>query len=238
MRVFQRWVSVGNYCLPKFQINRHIARTWFGLAENSTARAHNLLKELPESETRAVNGGALLLDWCVVEHYDRLIALMDDGLDYAIRADAAEELREADGAISAIRCRRAGLSWPHLFDETESLRDWHGQLPAVNAKLAHLAEGFRGLRRYRTLYMMAGSPDQAASDLPDRFCAALARLRGAGAAEFRLLICLPAPHAFADRGRLLFRSYDPRPDVAAYPYLGNAASWDTVFAEFALDGRV
>ncbi len=237
MRVFQRWVSLGNYCLPKFQINRHIARTWFGLAENSTARAHGFLKELPESETRAVNGGTLLLDWCVVEDYSRLIALMDGGLNYAMTADAAEEVRDADGAISSIRCRRAGLIWPHLFDETEGLRDWRSQLPAVNATIAHLADGFRGLRR-TTLYVMAGSAELAASDLPDRLCAALARLRGAGAAEFRLLICLPAPHGFADRGRLLFRSYDPRPDVAEYPYLGNAASWDTVFAEFALDGRI
>lgn len=242
-RSYERWVSLGAHCQPKFQINRHIAFNFLSLPQNTALSAHAFVK-LPEQRAglRKINGGNLFFDWTVVDDYEKVIDLIDSGFDYALKEENLEEYidKEKGEKIRAIRCRQAGIRWEHLFDRTAELVDWRDQVPRLVQKVEHLTEAFVGLRRYATLYVVLLSKAQVKTDLAGRLYAALRRLRGPSAADFGLLVCVTNLQA-EDLAAvdttvegIFYRALDPTPDFKAYPWFGSSLSWGEAFADFRL----
>jgi len=232
--IFDRWASIGCFCLPKYQINRHVARTYFGLQTNSTLLADKFIKETPRDQVRAVNGGNLFFDWTVVNDYGKVITMLSGGLDYDLSEAQLSENLAQDGSIKSIRCLRAGVTWDHLFSRAKGLTDWRDQIESLKPKVARFADQFRALKNFSTLYIVAVGIGFMGSNVPDLLANALSELRGPSAKPFRLLVCIQGTVESTDLADISIRPFDGTPDFPAYPWLGNAASWDIVFQDFAL----
>lgn len=234
---FERWVSLGNFCLTKYQINRYIARNYFDLKTNSTLEADKLIKILPRDEVHAVNGGNLFFDWVVTYNYQKVVDLLRSGFDYSLQCETLEEQVGDGGKIENIICTKAGVKWVHLFSRENGLRDWREQVPQLRPKVAHLVSGFKELSHHTTLYIMSVSLKFVNGKLLDDIVAAIEALRGEGARDFRVLCCILDNEPPEDRGKIFFRRYDNTLDFPKYPHLGNAASWEAAFADFKLTPR-
>ena len=238
MSEFERWVSLGNYCLTKYQINRHVARRFLGLQENSTLEAVNMISRTSKETVHALNGGNLFFDWVVVENYAKVASLLKDGFSYDLAKAELSENRPDGKNLESIRCLSSGVLWVHLFDVSPSSGDWREQIQALKPKVDHMRDEFLHLRHFSTLYIVFVSPDLGVSAMPDDLEAALAELRRGSEKEFRLLICMDGGQEIPDRGRIAFRVHEGTPDNPQYPWLGSAEAWDRVFRGFELRGQL
>ncbi|WP_273036308.1 hypothetical protein [Massilia timonae] len=226
---FERWVSIGNFCLTKYQINRYIARNFFGLIENSTLAATDVISTLPKEELHNVNGGNLFFDWTVVEDYNKVISMLKSGFDYELSEGNLSEKVSPDGAIESIRCAQSGVQWVHLFSRENKLLDWKDQIPGLKNKVEHLRSEFVELKKFKTLYIVTLTSEMISKGIPQALDSALSELRGGATHDFKLLVCVSEEVDARDSGRVLYRSYRHEPDHVQYPWLGNASSWDNAF---------
>lgn len=231
---FERWVSLGNYCLTKYQINRYIARNHLELPTNSTLEAIDLIKNTPREKLHVINGGNLFFDWVVVEDYNKIIGLLESGFDYKLSEENLSEIFSPAGVIESIRCSRSGVRWVHLFSNEKNLLDWRDQIPDLNGKISHLRSEFLGLRNFKSLYIVTMNADMVSRGVPLALENALLKLRQGSGREFKLLVCIPEDIEIPSHGRILYRTYSKTPNYEQYPWLGNAASWDEAFRGLSL----
>jgi hypothetical protein len=240
MAKFDRIVSLGGYCLTKYQINRHICRKYFGMKENSTNLAARLVELAPKEVLARINGGNCIYDWVVVEDYDKLTAEIASGLFYNLSTAHLHEILDKNNKIDQLRCLKSGVVWVHLFSRANNLGDWVDQIPGLQSKVDRMIHNFKVLNEHKTAYIFTIDQTRASGDLPDRLYAALKKFRGVEAPDFALVVGLSfRDEKPEDRDGIFFRRVNLEdPDFLEYPWLGNAASWDKIFDEFTLSEPV
>jgi hypothetical protein len=237
VHTFDRWVSLGSFCLPKYQINRYIARHYFGLEQNSTNLAANLIKSLPREKVVSVNGGNTFFDWTVVRDYDAATKLIAAGMEYSLSEDDLYEHIGKDGNIESIGCRQAGILWHHLFSRENGLRDWRDQIPSLRPKVDRFINNFQNLSKHSTLYVIAASIRMFQTGATQKLYEALEKGRATNT-PFSVLLCVPEPITVEGTENIFVRHFDDTPDISAYGWLGNAESWDLVFSDFRLSASI
>jgi hypothetical protein len=237
MKQFGRIASIGNYCLTKYQINRHICRKYFSMQPNSTALAARMINEAPKAILETINGSNALFDWTVILDYDKLASMLEYRTDYKLNIDNLKERRRDDGSLEGIFDAANGILWVHLFSNDPSSPHWRDQAPALQSKVDHLMSNFIKLREHETLYIATVNISDK-SDLPDRLLAAIRKSRGDRAPECSLLICGDKMTNRKDDGGIYFRPISFVPDLPQYPWLGNVESWDRIFSEFSFSASV
>lgn len=233
---FERFVSLGNYALTKCQINRYVAYKFLGLSENSTLLANDYVKKLPEADFNAINGGDHFFDWVMIEDYDKLIDLLNGGLNYQLTPENLEVRKNAQGDIINIACQQTGIIWHHLFSRESGcvIDSWLDEVKVLAEEINHLKNKFLALTEYKTLYIVTLSPKQLLDGIAVRLSASLAKLRKND--NFALLVAVPDQtfELLDDTFSIYYRHFDTTPDFPQYPWLGNAASWDNLFSTFEL----
>jgi hypothetical protein len=237
MHYFDRIASFGNFCLTKYQINRHICRKYFDMQPNSTALAARMIARAPKSVLENINGGNALFDWTVIQNYDKVASLLESGLRYELDIRNLKERRKDDGSLDGVIDELNGILWVHLFSNDPSSPHWRDQAPGLQSKVDHLAQNFIKLNEHKALYI-ATINVSGESDLPARLLAAIRKSRGEHAPECNLLICSDKEIKRKDEDGIYFRSISFEPDLPQSPWLGNAESWDRIFSEFSLSASV
>ncbi len=236
---FERWVSLGDYCLPKFQINRYIANNFFGFTGKSAGGAHTFIKSLPKDIVNGVNGGNYLFDWVIVEDYQKIIAEIENGLSYELDRSSLEERYDDNGNIKHIACNKLGLIWHHLFPKENGkfAKNWESHLEVLKPKVERLRTKFANLADYKTLYVITFSKNHKHKNIPDLLADALKVFRGND--NFSILVTIPNKNYELpmDSDKIYYRLYDNKADFPEYPWLGNSTSWDHIFSSFELTPR-
>lgn len=228
---FDRWVSIGNNCMAKYQINRYISRKFFGLDENSALKAHQMTQGPFRNRLRDINGGNLLFDWVYIEDYNKVCNLLESGLNYNLPEESMERFAPDEDGPRAVRCNASGIHWVHLFSDRNSLADWTEQLPDLRPKIDHMRKEFLKLRDYSTLYVLASNHEGFENtEFPEKIHHALATLRHGSDRKFKLLICTPGATP-RNQGDIIVRPFLPG---GGAPWFGDAESWDRAFSDFAL----
>lgn len=236
MNYFDRWTSLGSFCLPKFQINRKIAVDYFD-QPNDTASAQTFMEKADRKIIRQINGGNCIFDWTVVVDYDKIIRhLTEDFGNYRLHEESLKEVLKEDGTVSTIQCESLGVQYPHLFHHGDQWNypNWRAEITGLQSKVDHMIANFRQLASKTTLYIMTASEESARSDRPIRMHEALRTIRGSDAAPFQLLVCVEGHDKPSDEDGISYRNYPVAYDYPDWTWLGHSASWDAIFDGFGL----
>lgn len=229
MIVFDRWVSLGSFCLPRFQINRMIAVKYFGQV-SSTVETHSFMQTVDRSTLRSINGGTCILDWTVVNDYEKVIHHITEGFqNYSLDASLLRSITNSIGAVNNVECTSLGVLFPHLFSHENNYANWRDEVSVLKPKVDHMIQSFIGLKEFTTLYVMTASLSAVQAGIPNRLVTALKSLRGNDAPDFRLMVCIEGDSLPSDDGRMIMRNYPVAYDYPDYPWFGHAESWDNMF---------
>lgn len=133
---FERFVSLGNGCITRFQID------------------HHLTKRFDKSKKKF--GGGQLFDWMTMQDYDKLADALENQL-----ADLFElsDLVVITENIQYVKNIKYDMTWNHLFTRNaegsvaENVLEIEYEIK--KQKINYLSEKFRQLRDYRTLYIIS-----------------------------------------------------------------------------------
>lgn len=136
---YQRFVSLGNCCITRTQINHHL-RKRFG------KDAHSF-------------GGGQLFDWLVIHDYNQLcVALENNLLDIFEKKDLIFDNFCFPKKLE-IRNIKYNMTWNHLFaknsDKTYQNNIIDLEYDLKKQKIDYLSNKFKELKNYRTLYILA-----------------------------------------------------------------------------------
>jgi hypothetical protein len=216
-RVYERFISLGNCCAPRVQINHHLPKR-FGKNINAF-------------------GGGQLFDWLVIRDYHKLALAIENNLqDLFERSDL--ELTPPPGFRSVINVKYA-MSWVHLFsrnpDESIAENIIDLEYATCKQKIDYLSKKFKSLSQYPTLYILTYPFERDGyinTKEPDR--AALIHLRNAlekfrGNRNFDILYC-PLIKKFEDFENIYVRKIINPTDRP--PFKGDSACWDWMLSQF------
>lgn len=238
MEIYDRWVSLGSFCVTKFHINRFIAKKYFSLKIDNAKEAHKIILEAPQDELRRINGSNCIFDWVVVQDYARAISAITRGMEhFSFNENSLQEIRNADGKIINILSPEIGSVFPHLFVKRD-YSVWRSEIDTLRPKVAHLSNEFANLRSHKTLYLMYLSAALTQSSIPEQMVTALATSRGETAKDFSLLVLSPRSDLPKDTDLISYRTMEPGEDFPGFSYYGRAASFDSAVDGFDLSAEV
>jgi hypothetical protein len=138
---YERFIGLGNCCVTRYQINYHLSKR-FG------------------KDSREFGGGQLF-DWLVIHDYNKLAEAIENNLaDLFERSDlilTSDWVTNCD--YWTVQNMKYKMTWNHLFSRpgnglvTDDLIDV--EYDSRKHKIEYLAEKFKSLREYRTLYIIA-----------------------------------------------------------------------------------
>lgn len=209
---YERFVSLGNCCVTRIQINHHLSQRF----------------DRPASSF----GGGQLFDWLIIHDY-RLFsqALENELTDLFELPDLV-----VDKLVKNVKYK---MTWNHLFSKNEKGvcpdNILELEYPLKKQKIDYLIEKFKDLRRYRTLYILAFPFDETQKNVTEptpevlaRLIQALEKLRGND--NFTLLYC-PLKERFEAFEKLCIRQMD-NPINGKSPSEGDYEKWDRMLLEF------
>ncbi len=209
---YERFVGLGSSCVTRTQINHHLSQR-FQRPANSF-------------------GGGQLFDWVIIHDYNLF--------SQAIENDLADLFERSDLIVGAnVRNKKYKMTWSHLFSKNEKEvcpeNILELEYETKKQKIEYLIGKFKGLRDYRTLYIIAYPYDETQSNTvePDPFVLvrvskALEKLRGNQ--NFSLLYC-PLKQRFNDFNNIFVRQVD-NPIDAVPIWVGDYNKWDKILKEF------
>lgn len=216
---YERFVSLGNCCVTRTQINLHLSKRFHMDAYSF--------------------GGGQLFDWLIIHDYNKFAKALENGLmDLFNRSDLLLIYSLNGLPYSAIRNCRYEMTWNHLF--TRELNQSYSpniidiEYGIKKTKIDYLSEKFKLLKYYRTLYIIAypyvGAGELETKELDRKVIKRIrnALLKMRGNANFSVLFC-PLIKTFDDFDNIKVRTIV---NSANPPHLGDFGCWDRMLSEF------
>jgi hypothetical protein len=216
---YERFVSLGNCCATRTQINHHLSHR-FGLDSSAF-------------------GGGQLFDWIVIHDYNKFASALENNLmDFFEKRDLLLVPR-VDIHYPSVMNLKYWITWNHLFtrrsDASIDFNIIEKEFHLKKVKINYLSQKFKALKNYRTLYILAYpfadnllvetiEPDR---DTIIRLRNALLHLRGN--ANFTLLFC-PLVKRFENFENVLIIPIINPPGVA--PNVGDYNYWNQMLNYF------
>lgn len=143
---FDRFISLGPYCVTKFQIVQYLKEKFGQNADENGGDESSRQQDL--------NGGNYIFDWVVIGDYKKLILGFEREFDGIFFMPTLEIIKGGDSLLD----RSYDITWHHILD-----RDADGkitkqileeQYETKRSKVRHLLNKFQELRGLRTLYIV------------------------------------------------------------------------------------
>lgn len=209
---YERFVGLGNSCVTRFEINHYLSNRY------------NL--------DVSYFGGGQLFDWLVIHNYNFLALALECNLtNFFEKSDLVIE-PSVTGQL-CVRNAFFNMTWNHLFTRNAAnhldLDIIEREYDIKKRKLDYLAEKFRALKNFRTLYVVTypheidGTFNTLRPDIHTliRLRNALVNIRGND--NFTLLFCTPTK-IYEDISNIQMRAFGGYED----PHAG----WKKIFSEF------